>query len=60
MDHGGNRSPKSRLGRGGQAKGAPAANQIGIPNLLMNGTDALIALARAFEDAGLPYLIVGS
>lgn len=26
----------------------------------MNGTDALIALARAFEDAGLPYMIVGS
>jgi hypothetical protein len=22
----------------------------------MNGTDALIALARAFEDAGLPYI----
>ena len=26
----------------------------------MNGTDALIALARAFKDAGLPYMIVGS
>lgn len=26
----------------------------------MNGTDALIALVRAFEAAGLPYMIVGS
>ena len=26
----------------------------------MNGTDALIALARAFDAAGLPYMIVGS
>ena len=26
----------------------------------MNGTDALLALTRAFEDAGLPYMIVGS
>jgi hypothetical protein len=26
----------------------------------MNGTDALIALARALEDAALPYMIVGS
>jgi hypothetical protein len=26
----------------------------------MNGTDALIALTRALEDAGLPYMIVGS
>jgi hypothetical protein len=26
----------------------------------MNGTDALIALARVLEDAGLPYMIVGS
>lgn len=26
----------------------------------MNGTEALIALARAFEGAGLPYMIVGS
>jgi hypothetical protein len=60
MDHGGNRSPKSRLGRGGQAEGTPSEDQIDIPSLLMNGTDALIALARAFEDAGLPYMIVGS
>jgi hypothetical protein len=60
MDHGGNRPPKSRLGRGGQAQGAAPEDQIDNPSLPMNGTDALIALARAFDDAGLPYMIVGS
>lgn len=60
MDFGGNRAPKSRLGRGGQAEGTPPKDQINIPSRLMNGTDALIALAQAFEDAGLPYMIVGS
>ena len=36
MDHGGNRPPKSRLGRGGQAEGTPPEDQIDIPSLLMN------------------------
>lgn len=60
MDPGGNRPPTSRLGRDGHAEGTPPEDQIGISSLLMNGTDALIALARAFDDAGLPYMIVGS
>lgn len=60
MDPGGNQPSESRLGRNGHAEGTPPEDQIGISSQLMNGTDALIALARAFEDAGLPYMIVGS
>ena len=60
MDHGWNLSPKSRLGLSSQGEGTPPKDQIDIESPLMNGTDALIALARALDDAGLSYMIVGS
>ena len=57
MDHGRHRPSESRMGRGDHPQGTPPENQACSP---MNGTDALLALTRAFEDAGLPYMIVGS
>ena len=60
MDHGRNCPSTSRLGRNGQGEGTPPKDQIDILGQLKNGTEALISLARAFEDAGLPYMIVGS